>query len=116
MAVNKPSVLVVALASPNLDDTTTVTPKALTEAQWPQIRYVGHVMERALLHVLGVTEAGAETPWEEATALLQAHLEPDMYEEAAGKFTAMNWHTFSEAIIDHSVVGELGKTAITTGR
>ncbi len=114
--VRQPSVLVFGIAVPTLDDTTSADDAALSEPQWGQIKYVGHVLERAMLHVLGVVEAGAETPWEEATALLQAHLDPDIVEQDAGAFALQNFDVFTEAIIDHSVVGELPKQAITTGR
>ncbi len=116
LRVRQPSVLVMACATPSFDDTTAVVQGNLLEAEWPQIKYVGHVLERALLHLLGVTEVGAETPWEEATALLQKHLDPDVYEELGGSFTSVTYDLFSEVMIDHSVVGELGKQAITTGR
>ena len=71
LRVRQPSVLVLGLASPNLDDTTSVAQKAATEPELAQTKYIGHVLERALLHLFGLTEAGAETPWEEATSLLK---------------------------------------------
>ncbi len=116
LRVHQPSALVFALASPSMDDTTTVVQTALAEAEWGQVRYIGHVMERALLHTLGVVEVGAETPWEEATALLFKHLDPDVYEEDAGFFTSLSWRAYAEAMVDHSVEGEMAVTAISTGR
>lgn len=116
LAVRQPAVLLVALASPSLGDTTAVGEAALLEAEWGQIKYVGHVLERALLDLFGVTETGAETPWEEATDLLQAHLDPDVREMTANRFQTLSFDVYHEAIIDHSVVGRLGSTAVTTGR
>lgn len=116
LRVRQPSALVFAAAMPSTDDTTSTLQGILGETEWPQVKYMSHVLERALLHVLGVVEAGAETPWEEATALLQKHLDPDVFEELAAKFTAANIDFFVEAMIDHSVVGALGKAALTTGR
>lgn len=76
--VKNPSILVFALASPAMDDKSATGESALAEAEWAQVKYTGHVLERAMLHLLGLTETGAETPWEEATALLQKHMQPDM--------------------------------------
>lgn len=114
--VNQPSVLLFGVASPTMDDTTATPPVAAAEAEWGQLKYIGHVLERALLHLFGVVETGAETPWEEATALLKAHLEPDVFEETGGFFGGVTWETVCRGIVDHSVEGELGKQAITTGR
>lgn len=116
LRVRQPSALVFAIASPNLDDTSATVPSVLAEAQWGQVKYASHMLERAMLHLLGVVEAGAETPWEEATALLQLHLDPDVYEQTSAAFGAEAYDVFGEAIIDHSVKGEMGSMAITTGR
>ena len=116
LRVRQPSVLVFAAASPALDDTTATLQAALAENEWGQVKYAGHMLERAMLHVLGLVEAGAETPWEEATALLQKHLDPDVYEEVGAQFASENYDVYTEAMVDHSVVGELGKMAVSTGR
>ncbi len=114
-AVSQPSVLVFAVGNPTLDDTTATEPTALAEAQWPQVKYIGNVLERAMLHLFGLVEAGAETPWEEATALLKLHLEPDVFEENAGFWQSASWRVFARGIIDHSVVGEMEKITVSTG-
>lgn len=114
--ITQPSVLVFGLASPVMDDTTTAIESALAESNWGQVKYIQHVLQRALLHVLGVVEAGAETPWEEATALLKRHLEPDVIETVAGEMAAATWHVYASAMFDHSVEGEMGQTSISTGR
>jgi len=114
--IEQPSVLLVGVANPSLDDTTTTGPAAATENEWGQMKYIGHVLERAMLHVFGIVEAGAETPWEEATALLKKHLEPDPFEETASDFVSASWSVATKAIIDHSVVGRLEDMTVTTGR
>ena len=116
LRVRQPSVLVIAVANPGVDDTTPTVQTALVENEWNQVKYAGNMLERLILHLFGLTEAGAESPWEEATALLQKHLDPDVYEETAGKFSPETFDVYSEGMLDHSVVGEVGKTAVTTGR
>lgn len=115
-AVRQPSVLVFGFASPAFDDTVSTVQTALAEAEWAQVKYIRHVLERAVLHVLGVVEAGAETPWEEATALLQKHLDPDVFEETAATFASVEWTVIADAMVDHSVEGALGNNAISLGR
>lgn len=117
LRVRQPSCLVFAIGIPTGDDTLATAPTFLSEAQWPQVKYIDHVLERAMLHTLGLVEAGAETPFEEATALLKTHLDPDVYESEDGIFAIAGDFTISgEAVIDHSVVGDLPKSAISTGR
>ncbi len=114
--VSQPSVVLFALASPAMDDDTTTAEAALTEPEIGQVKYVGHVLERAMLHLFGVFEAGAETPWEEATALLQKHLDPDPQYEASLTSQAITWACHVEAMIDHSVVGRLDTKSVSMGR
>lgn len=115
-AVRQPSMLLVAFANPSLDDTTVTVQASPAEAEWGQLKYIGHVLERAMLHVFGLFEAGAETPWEEATALLKKHLEPDVFEDSGGIFASASWRVTAKAMFDHSVEGRLADTAISTGR
>lgn len=114
--VKQPSVLVCAIASPNINDTTATPPTVLSEAQIPQTKYMGDVLKRALMHQLGVVEAGAETPWEEASAVLRKHLVPDVFEGLADAFAGASWNWSGEAMIDHSVTGTLGVKSIDGGR
>ncbi len=116
ITVRQPSVVLFAFASPSLDDSTTSSEAALTEPEMGQVKYIGHVLERAMLHLFGVFEAGAETPWEEATALLQKHLDPDPQIEAALTMQPTAWFVHVEAMIDHSVVGRLDTRQVSLGR
>ncbi len=115
-AVSQPSALMFGLAAPSFDDVSTTEPTVLTEAQIAQTKYMDHVIERGLLHQLGLVEAGAETPWEEATALIKTHVDPDIFEETTSRYGAFAWDITCEATIDHSVVGSLEKGMITSGR
>ncbi len=116
LRVRQPSVLVIGFGSPAMDDTTTVIPGSLSENEWPQLKYASNMLERAMLHLFGLTEAGAETPWEEATALLKKHLEPDLFEEMASTFTTVQYEVVGRGILDHSVTGEIEVGSVTSGR
>ena len=114
-AIQNPSVLVFSLASPSLDDTTNTIEAAASENEWPRLKYMEVVLEQALIQFMGLVEAGAESPWEEAAALLRKHLEPDVYEENGGSWAVQQWYAFTDAVIDHSVEGTMGKLQLGTG-
>jgi hypothetical protein len=108
LRVRQPSMLVLALASPSMDDTTITEQASLVENEWSRVKYAGDMLVDAQKDLIGLAGSGG-TPWEDATDLLQKHLMPDMYEETANNFAAVSYETFTEATIDHSVVGELGR-------
>lgn len=112
MRVKQPSALVFAVTSPNLDDTTATVESALAEQELGQIKYLEHVLERALLGLFGVFEGGAETPWEEASLLLQRHLLPDVFEATATRMSVTIFNVYGEVTIEHMVVGRLGKQTV----
>ena len=114
-AIQNPSVLVFSLASPDLLDTTGDLEVAAAENEWPRLKYMEIVLEQALIKFMGLVEAGAETPWEEAASLLRKHLEPDVFEENAGSWASQSWYCFVDAVIDHSVEGTMGKLQLGTG-
>ncbi len=115
-SVRQPSIMAFALANPAMDDTTATTETALSENEWPRVKFMKDVLTLALHHVLGLTEAGAETPWVEAAALVKKHLEPDVIETVGGSFGSQAYEVFAEGIVDHSVEGEMAIGALSTGR
>ncbi len=117
MRVRGPSLLVFAVAAPDFAETNATTPlAALTEPEWAQIKYIDHVVERAMMSLLGLTEAGAETPWTEAITLLKTHLDPQILEADAGAFQGASWFCVGELVFDHSVVGKMNPRVLTGGR
>lgn len=103
-----PSVCIFAAGSPLTTGTSATAPlAAIAEADWAQLQYIDEVMERAYLHVLGLVEAGAETPFEEATALLQLHLDAQVLEVAGGIFQPTTWNLSGEFRFDYEVQGRL---------
>ncbi len=115
-SVSQPSVVLFAIGSPILDDTTTSIELQLKESEWSRIKFLRDVLHDATMHWLGLTETGAETPFVDAATLIQQHLEPDVVEQTTGMFGNAAWWVVADAIIDHSVVGEIGSQTVTTGR
>lgn len=116
LRIDQPMALCLGMAAPVTDDTTATEESILAENEWPRVRYMKHVLEQALMAALGLVEAGAETPWDEATILLQKQLDPDVVEDVSAAFSSVDWNVFGEATVDYSVEGELGKVALTGGR
>ncbi len=114
--VRNPSLLLVGFANPMMDDTTVTVESPLTEAEIPQVQYIEQVLERALMDLLGITEATAETPWEEATDLLQKYLEPNVLEDSGGKFSQGQYSVAGQAVMNISVPGTFPRMSIGNSR
>jgi len=111
--VLQPSIVAFAMATPSLDDTTTVEEQTLTESQWGRIKYIDFMVEQMMIHQLGLVETGAETPWEEASALIRSYLMPDVHEENAGSWVNPVWQYWGKATMGISVPGRLPKGNIS---
>lgn len=114
--VSQPSVLMCAVASPALDDTVAAQQSMLAENEWSRVKYAKQMLEQAMISLIGLEEAGAETPWEDQIDLMQLHLEPDLFEQTGDAFVAGQFFTIHDFKIGHSVVGELGLKTLSLGR
>lgn len=100
------SVAVLAVSSPSMDDVTTTSFVALnTEAELMQIKYLEMTLEQAWMQLVGLVEAGAETPWEDAATLVEQVLEPTVVEITAGDFAAPAWNVFANLTWEVQVPG-----------
>ncbi len=115
--VANPSLVVFAVAVPDTLQTSATAPVApLAEDEWGRVKYIDHVLEMAMMDLLGLTEAGAETPWEEASDLLRAYLDPSLLEPNAGTFVGTSWGAFGELTFDVVVPGRMPTRVLTGGR
>ncbi len=109
-----PGLLVTGVSAPTMDSTSaTEAFNAPLEEEWGQLQYIDHVMERAMLNLLGVQEAGAETPWEEATTLLKKYLRPLVMEEDAASFVPVTWNVHGEMDYVIEVEGRMGRRTLS---
>lgn len=100
------SVAMLGFSAPALDDTTTaVFDTPASEAELIQAKYIEIILEQAWMALVGLTETGAETPYDEAMAFLADYLLPDVFEESAGAFGAMTWQVFTAMTFDFTVPG-----------
>ncbi len=107
--VTQPSYVMVGVASPTMNRTTVTIPGVASEQDWPRLKYLELVLEQALISLMGLTEAGAETPWDEATTMLKRHLDPEVFELDGDQFQATTFTCFGEIQCDFSVTGTLEK-------
>ena len=114
--VSQPSVLLFALGSPVMDDTTTVVEKAAKEDEWGRHKYITQVVQDAMKVLFGLTQAGAEVPWQNAIDLIQKLLEPDVMEETVGSWGSAAWVSFSNAVMTYSVRGTFEQLTLSSGR
>lgn len=115
--VRQPSVFVIAATSPAGDDTVGTVGVALSESSWFQIKYIDHLVERLMISMFGLTETGAETPWDEALQVLQLHIDPNFFEETGGQLVTQNYELLGEMTLKMDVPGSLPKgKLIASGR
>lgn len=99
------SMSLLGLSVPNIVTTGTV-PSSPPAGTFIQEKYLEVILEQAWMHITGIIEAGAETPWEEASAGVQELLEPAVYEDTIGAFTnAGDLQAFTKCTFDISVPG-----------
>lgn len=115
--VSAPSLAVFAVASSSGGSTSTGNPiAAMPENEWGRIKYIDTVLEMAMIDLLGLTEAGAESPWEEAASVLKAYLDPAMLENNAGVMAQTAWNASGELVFDVVVPGTMPTKVLTGGR
>lgn len=114
MRASAPSVALIGFSSPALDVTTTNGETTPTENQWAWLTYLEMGLEQAFIHLMGLVESGAETPWEEAGAFVASLLERAAFEETAGAFAPTTWRVFTSAVFDLTVPGSVGVKTLSS--
>jgi len=115
--VRQGSLLVFGVGVPDtLETSATIPLQGFNEDEWGRIKFIDHVLEQAMMTLLGLTEAGAETPWEEAAQLLRRYLDPRLLELNAGTFVGVSWTAVGELVFDIVVPGRMSTKILTGGR
>lgn len=106
-----PTAVMIALSIPNLDRTIATIAASPTEDEWLLLQLLRDTALDALKHLIGRTEAGAETPYIEAATFLAKLLAPDIHEETAGQFGAVSLEVLCKTKWNMAVPGtlEVGK-------
>lgn len=110
-----PSIVAFALSSPMLTDTISAPNIPLLESGWAMIKYAELLLENAMMDMLGLIETGAETPFEDAAAVLAGYVEPDVEEDDGGSWAQSDGFTFVDTTFEIWVPGQLGKVVVSSG-
>jgi hypothetical protein len=114
--VENPHLVAIGFSSPETADTTTQEWLSPLEDQWTNLQYPIWTLEQAMVELLGQTESGAESPFEDASAFLLDHLEPDAFEDTSGNFAPTTWQVFCKAVFRIEVPGRMSFGTLDTDK
>lgn len=112
--VPSPSVVLFAISVPDTLATTTTERLIPTEPQWLLLMYLEVALEQMFMSIAGLTETGAESPYEESLAFIASLVEDEVFEEDAGSFIATNFTVYTIATFDISVPGQVNIGSVTS--
>ncbi len=91
---------------PSLTGTTSTVPNTpASEAEWMSEKYLEIILEQAWMFLVGLVEAGAETPWTDAATFIEGLLEPAPFEDTAASWFTDSFKVWSMWTFDISVPG-----------
>lgn len=109
-----PAYIMFGFSSPSLDITTTTQEVAISENQWSQLQFLEDTLKQAFISLLGLVEAGAETPWAEAASFIAQLIEDTVYETVGGTLQPTTWQIISRSTYDITVPGTLEPGVLTS--
>lgn len=90
---------------PALTGTTSSQVGSPTTKEWFMQKYLEVVLEQAWMHLVGLSETGAETPWEDAALFLEILLEPPPHEADAAAWFTDSMRVWASFTFDITVPG-----------
>lgn len=94
------SYFLLALGSPSWDETTTTEPSTIANQEYSLLTYPDVMFDMMLPDLLGMTEAGAESPFSGAAASAVGFVEPPVFELAGGGlFSAVTWNVWVKWVV-----------------
>lgn len=108
-----PSVVLFGMSLPDTLQTTTTEPTIPAEAEWLLLMYLEVVLEQAFMSLAGLTETGAESPYEESMAFIAELVEESVFEATAGSFVGNTYVVYTIATFDISVPGKVAVGAVS---
>lgn len=108
------SMILFGVSSPLLDVTTVNQKSSLLEVEWSMMTYIETFLEQAIINLIGLTETGAESPYEESAAFVADLIEATVLEETAGAFVAQSWVAYCNATFKVDVPGTFSVGVLTS--
>lgn len=112
--VQNPSVLAFGLSSPVVTGTQTAFFLPDSVPEWLQLRYMADTAKDAWKQAVGLTEAGAETPYVDAGFLMGSFLDSFVEQDAAA-FNPQTYRVFTDFRYKIEVEGEMSIHSISAG-
>lgn len=112
--IRVPSWLLLGVSSPGTLLTVTAFDQVANEKDWAMMQFLPHTLENMMIQLVGLTEAGAEKPYEDAATLVSVWLQ-QFVEETAGSFVAQTWTVFTELTASLTINGDLRRVSISAG-
>ena len=104
--VENHSIALLGFSSPKTTITDTTFLAVDTNKDWAMLQYLQETAKDMLKQLVGLTEAGAETPYEDAASFISRWME-DFVEEDTDAFIAQSWRVFADLSFDVTVPGEM---------
>ncbi len=114
VSVDFPSMVMFGFSAPDTLSTTQTQENIPLETEWVLLQYLEVALEQAVMSLIGLTEAGAESPFEESLAFIARMVESDPFETTAGAFGAFAWNVFVKATFSVSMGGTIGVGTLTS--
>lgn len=108
-----------AVGMPSFGDVDAARLTYESEALWMQTKYMDVVLEQAWMELVGLTEAGAETPWTDAALAIQRFVEPEPVfatASATANFNDTSMFSWCEMTFQVEVPGRKEVGVISGGR
>jgi len=112
--VPDPSVVLFGVSSPDTLATSATLKTIPGEAEWSLLQYLEVALEQAFMSLVGLTEAGAETPYVDSMTFIGELVEDTVFEETALSFTPTSWNCYTIATFDISVPGKIAMGVLTS--
>lgn len=100
LTADRPSMAMIAVSSPSMTDVA-VAMNAFGisgAAPWGMMENLREVIKFAMMQQLGMTEAGAESPFSDMALFIQTLIAPDMSDESSTLFNSNIWRVMCEVI------------------
>lgn len=105
-SVDSMSYVLFAVGSPDVASETATIPQVVNDFEWFLLGYLEYVLEQAWMQVVGLTEAGAETPFADLSTFLERMVEPPAVLDTVMNFDNSTYMTLGELTFEIQVPGK----------
>lgn len=113
--VKQASYYLLAIASPSWDETTASVPTTIVDANWSALTYPDVMFDMMLPDILGLSEAGATSPFAEMAGFAVDLVEPSVFEEDTNRFLPITWTAWVQWAVRVATPGRPQMKGLTGG-